>query len=297
MERRISAGVPLRHVRGADRPGERPRDPLGAHRRREGGRWSGRREPPATPGLDAGPGAAGHRGPRPRAGARSAAMPSARRRRPSASASARSAADRREAERAAKRQQDMIEEIGGGLIRGVFGTLFGAPAAAAADGGAPSGRPTARPERASIARDHATARGAHAPTPQGGPRWPTSPTPSRGDPPPPGTPSPSRRRSPARGSTRPAGLSSAEVDGPARDVRAEPVRRAEDRAALARVPAPVPRPDADRAAGRRHRQHLPASSRSRTGRHADPADAVLNAVPRPAARRARRRRPSPRSRR
>ncbi len=35
------------------------------------------------------------------------------------------AADRREAERAAKRQADMIEEIGGGLIRGVFGTLFG----------------------------------------------------------------------------------------------------------------------------------------------------------------------------
>ena len=35
------------------------------------------------------------------------------------------AAARREAERAAKRQQDMIEDIGGGLIRGVFGTLFG----------------------------------------------------------------------------------------------------------------------------------------------------------------------------
>ena len=35
------------------------------------------------------------------------------------------AADRREAERAAKRQQEMIEDIGGGLIRGVFGTLFG----------------------------------------------------------------------------------------------------------------------------------------------------------------------------
>lgn len=38
------------------------------------------------------------------------------------------AADRREAERAAKQQADMIEEIGGGLIRGVFGTLFGRPA-------------------------------------------------------------------------------------------------------------------------------------------------------------------------
>ena len=35
------------------------------------------------------------------------------------------AADRREAERAAKRQQDMIADIGGGLVRGVFGTLFG----------------------------------------------------------------------------------------------------------------------------------------------------------------------------
>ena len=35
------------------------------------------------------------------------------------------AAARREAERAAKRQQDMLEDIGGGLIRGVFGTLFG----------------------------------------------------------------------------------------------------------------------------------------------------------------------------
>jgi hypothetical protein len=35
------------------------------------------------------------------------------------------AAARREAERAAKRQQDMIEDLGGGLIRGVFGTLFG----------------------------------------------------------------------------------------------------------------------------------------------------------------------------
>jgi DNA helicase HerA-like ATPase len=35
------------------------------------------------------------------------------------------AAARREAERAAKREQDMIEDIGGGLIRGVFGTLFG----------------------------------------------------------------------------------------------------------------------------------------------------------------------------
>ena len=35
------------------------------------------------------------------------------------------AADRRDAERAAKRQQDMIEDIGGGLVRGVFGTLFG----------------------------------------------------------------------------------------------------------------------------------------------------------------------------
>ena len=35
------------------------------------------------------------------------------------------AADRREAERAAKRQQDMIQDVGGDLLRGVFGTLFG----------------------------------------------------------------------------------------------------------------------------------------------------------------------------
>jgi DNA helicase HerA-like ATPase len=35
------------------------------------------------------------------------------------------AIDRREAARAAKRQQDMIENVGGSLIRGVFGTLFG----------------------------------------------------------------------------------------------------------------------------------------------------------------------------
>ena len=35
------------------------------------------------------------------------------------------AADRREAERAAKRQQDMIEDVGGDILRGVFGTLFG----------------------------------------------------------------------------------------------------------------------------------------------------------------------------
>ena len=37
------------------------------------------------------------------------------------------AADRREAERSKRQQEKMIEEIGGGLVRGVFGTLFGRP--------------------------------------------------------------------------------------------------------------------------------------------------------------------------
>ena len=45
-----------------------------------------------------------------------------------------------------------------------------------------------------------------------------------------------------------------------RALRAEPLRRGEDRVALARVPAPVPGPDADRAAGRRHDLDLPGQA-------------------------------------
>ena len=43
----------------------------------------------------------------------------------------------------------------------------------------------------------------------------------------------------------------------ARGVRPQPLRRGQAGAALARIRAPVPRSDADRPAGRRHRQHLP----------------------------------------
>ena len=50
-----------------------------------------------------------------------------------------------------------------------------------------------------------------------------------------------------------------------RALRAQPLRRGEDGVALARVPAPVPGPDADRAAGRRRDLDLPGQA----GRHRD----------------------------
>ena len=53
--------------------------------------------------------------------------------------------------------------------------------------------------------------------------------------------------------------------GPGSAVRAEQVRRGEARAALARVPPPVLRPDADRPARRRHREHLAAARVRRPG--------------------------------
>ena len=64
-------------------------------------------------------------------------------------------------------------------------------------------------------------------------------------------------------------------------LRAQPLRRGEDGVALARVPAPVRGPDADRPAGRRHDLDLPGQA----GGHGDrdpAADAVQrSARPRP----------------
>ena len=67
------------------------------------------------------------------------------------------------------------------------------------------------------------------------------------------------------------GLSSAEVESPPGQGRAQRVHRPGDRVALARVPSPVRRRDADRPAGRRHPLDLPGQAGA-DRRDADPAD-------------------------
>ena len=72
-----------------------------------------------------------------------------------------------------------------------------------------------------------------------------------------------RTRSQAQGVDPTPGLSDAEVE--ARRAKYGPNKFADaaEGAALAGVPAPVPGPDADRAAGRGHRQPVPARASSR----------------------------------
>ena len=81
--------------------------------------------------------------------------------------------------------------------------------------------------------------------------------PARGDA---GTRSPARRSRPRWASTPLTGLSTAEAAARLEQYGPEQVRRGEAGAALARVRAPVRRPDADRAARRGDRQHRPAQA-------------------------------------
>ena len=127
------AGSLYGDVRRADRPRERPRDPHGAPGRARRPPWRAPAGAPGTLGCRPRPRNGAPSSARPASWSGSAATPSARRRRPSASGTARRRQIAREAERAAKRQQDMIQDVGGDLLRGVFGTLFGGRGAAAAE--------------------------------------------------------------------------------------------------------------------------------------------------------------------
>ncbi len=135
MQRRIVAGSLYGDVRRDDRPRERPRDPLGAPGRREG-RHGGRHRSPPARALR----------PRPRNGgaieARARELERIRRdaereaqARPSASGTRQEAAiaGRRSAPRSASRTS--IQDVGGDLLRGVFGTLFGGGAPPPLKGG------------------------------------------------------------------------------------------------------------------------------------------------------------------
>ena len=70
-----------------------------------------------------------------------------------------------------------------------------------------------------------------------------------------------------------SGLTSEEAAERLAQLRAQPLRRGQGRAALARVPAPVPRPDADRAPGRRRHLDLPRQA-ARDRDHDPAADAA-----------------------
>ena len=87
----------------------------------------------------------------------------------------------------------------------------------------------------------------------------------------------------ARGAGRRAGARADERGGGQSPcaLRAQPLRRGQDGVALARVPAPVPRPDADRPAGRRRDLDLPGQADGHGDR--DPAADPVQRSARPAA--------------